>query len=178
MTLTNEDLKAMLPASIEANRQKYLEWLNYYMPLYEINTKERIATFISNIGVECDNFKKIKEDLYYSAERILEVFPSYFKNSKGIPDINLAKKYAKNPIALGSHVYSNRNGNGNEASQDGDNYRARGLMGVTWKTNYAELSKAVGEDFISNPELLESPKYAVLSACWYFKRFVIDRKIV
>ena len=47
MVLTNEDLKAMLPLSREVNIKKYIEWLNYYMPIYKIDTDERIAAFYS-----------------------------------------------------------------------------------------------------------------------------------
>ena len=38
MKITNEFLKEVMPQSTEANRQKYLEWLNYFMPKYAIDS--------------------------------------------------------------------------------------------------------------------------------------------
>ena len=139
MILTNEDLKAMLPLSREVNIKKYIEWLNYYMPIYKINTDERIAAFIANIGVESGN-------LIYNKE-----------------------------IASGA-AYEGRKDLGNIQKGDGKRFKGRGLIQITGRYNYTLISEDVGEDFISNPELLETPKYAVLSACWYFKKFVIDKK--
>lgn len=53
MTLiTNNQLKQIYPFSSEKNRQKYLPYLDEYMPLYEINTKQRMAAFLAQIGHE------------------------------------------------------------------------------------------------------------------------------
>ena len=141
MKITNDFLKEVMPASTEANRLKYLDWFNYYLPLYKIDTDERIAAFFANIAVESGN-------LLYSEE-----------------------------IASGK-AYEGRKDLGNINEGDGIKFKGRGLIQITGRNNYAILSKDTGEDFVKNPELLQSPKYAVLSACWHFKKYVIDRKIV
>ena len=43
------------------------------------------------------------------------------------------------------------------------------LIQITGRHNYTEMSKDLGEDFVTNPELVATPKYAVLSACWFWK---------
>ncbi|PXV69246.1 putative chitinase [Dysgonomonas alginatilytica] len=52
MALTNNQLKQMYPFSSEKNRLKYLSYLNEFMQLYEINTQQRIAAFLAQIGHE------------------------------------------------------------------------------------------------------------------------------
>ena len=45
MKITNEFLKEVMPQSTEANRQKYLEWLNYFMPNIDIDSDKQVAAF-------------------------------------------------------------------------------------------------------------------------------------
>lgn len=73
-------------------------------------------------------------------------------------------------IASGD-AYDTRADLGNTPQKDGDGrkYKGRGLIQITGKFNYELLSDALGCDFISHPELLSTPKYAVLSACWFWK---------
>ena len=60
-------------------------------------------------------------------------------------------------------------GNTPEKDGDGQRYKGRGLIQITGKTNYKAASKALGVDFIANPDKLEEPKYAVASALWYWQ---------
>ncbi|QIK55024.1 glycoside hydrolase family 19 protein [Dysgonomonas sp. HDW5B] len=52
MMITNNQLKQIYPFSTESNRQKYLPYLNEFMSLYNIHTKDRIAAFLAQIGHE------------------------------------------------------------------------------------------------------------------------------
>ena len=70
-------------------------------------------------------------------------------------------------LASGS-AYEGRTDLGNVEIGDGVTFKGRGLIQLTGRANYAAISKALGIDFVSNPELLETPKYATLSACWFW----------
>ena len=164
MKITNDFLKEVMPQSTEANRQKYLEWLNYFMPIYNIDSDDEIAAFVAQIGHESQSFNRVKENLNYSSKRLLDVFPKYFPN-KATADL-----YANKPKEIGNRVYANRMGNGNEKSGDGYKYSGKGLIMNTGKAEYATLSKEMGEDLITYPELLETPKYAVWSACIFWNK--------
>lgn len=131
---------------------------------YEINTKLRKAHFLSQIMHESNGFKAKEENLNYSAEGLLKIFPKYF------PDKSIATTYARHPEAIASRVYANRLGNGDEGSREGWKYRGRGFVQITGKENYQKASKALSADFINNPELLSQDKYAMLSAGWFWDK--------
>lgn len=64
--------------------------------------------------------------------------------------------------------YEGRVDLGNTQPGDGFRYRGRGLIQVTGRSNYAAASKALKCDFLANPDKLEEPHYAALSAGWYW----------
>lgn len=59
-------------------------------------------------------------------------------------------------------------GNTPEDDGDGERLKGRGLIQITGTYNYKSLSKEFGIDFLANPELLEQPLYASLSAGWFW----------
>lgn len=70
-------------------------------------------------------------------------------------------------IASGK-AYEGRKDLGNTTPGDGVKYKGRGLIQLTGKANYAQLSKAFEYDFVADPLKLEDPLYASLSAGWYW----------
>jgi putative chitinase len=59
---------------------------------------------------------------------------------------------------------------GNTTPGDGAKYKGRGFIQITGKGNYAGVSKAIGVDVVSNPELLEQPEAAAKAVVWFFKQ--------
>lgn len=57
---------------------------------------------------------------------------------------------------------------GNTEPGDGPKYKGRGLIQVTGRYNYNQFSKLMGLDLINNPELLEEPLNATLSAGYFW----------
>ncbi len=127
---------------------------------FGITTNLRLAHFLAQCALESMNFTATVENLNYSAQRLLQVFPKYFKNV----DVNA---YARNPQKIGSRVYANRMGNGDEASGDGFKYRGRGYIQLTGKNNYQSFTNHIGEDCIANPDLVAT-KYPLASAGFFF----------
>lgn len=70
-------------------------------------------------------------------------------------------------IASGK-AYEGRKDIGNIQPGDGVKYKGRGVIQITGRTNYTQLSKDFGVDFINQPDLLETPRYGVLSAGWFW----------
>lgn len=59
-------------------------------------------------------------------------------------------------------------GNTPEDDGDGERYKGRGLIQITGTTNYRNLSKFFGQDFLAHPELLEGAVWATMSAGWFW----------
>lgn len=127
---------------------------------FGITTNLRLAHFLAQCALESAGFTATVENLNYSAQRLLQVFPKYFK---GV-DVNA---YARNPQKIGSRVYANRMGNGDEASGDGFKYRGRGYIQLTGKSNYQSFTNHIGEDCVANPDLVAT-KYPLASAGFFF----------
>lgn len=53
-------------------------------------------------------------------------------------------------------------------------YHGRGFLQNTWKSAYANLSRELDVDLVSNPDLLEQPKYAAKAAMWFWKRHELN----
>jgi len=143
---------------------KWLAPLEAVFAKYNMNTPERQAAFIGQCMHESGNFKTLQENLNYSADRMHIVWPSRF------PTLDSAKPYDRNPEKIANKVYSNRMGNGNEASGEGYKYRGRGLIQLTGKDNYVNAAKALDADLVNNPELVSEPKYAALTAGWFWNK--------
>ena len=133
------------------------------LPEYEINTIPRVAMFLAQCGHESADFKILKENLNYRAETLLKVFPRYFSS------INVAKQYAHQPEKIANRVYSNRMGNGNEASGDGFRFCGRGLIQLTGKANYSAFAESIETPLEEIPDYLLTFEGAVQSACWFWE---------
>lgn len=83
-------------------------------------------------------------------------------------------RYAEE-IASGA-AYEGRKDLGNTFAGDGKRFKGRGLIQITGRSNYAQISKAFGVDFINNPQLLATPEYAVKSACWWWYNRKLNEK--
>lgn len=129
---------------------------------YQINTNLRLAAFLAQVAHESMCFKRLEENLYYSAKGLLATFPKHFNAEQ-------AKQYERMPHLIAARAYANRMGNGDEASMDGWKYRGRGLIQITGKENYARCGKELGLLLLDEPDLLCVAKYAALSAGWFWK---------
>ena len=130
---------------------------------FNITNHLRLSHFLSQCAHESGNFKFLTENLNYSADGLLKIFPKYFK------DKATADAYARKPEKIGSRVYANRMGNGDEASGDGFKFRGRGYIQLTGKDNYKQFGAFVGEDLVANPDLVAT-KYPLTSAAFFFDK--------
>jgi len=130
---------------------------------FGINTPLRLAHFLAQCGHESGGFRLTQENLNYSAKGLNGIFKKYF------PTEAAAAPYNRNPQKIANKVYSNRMGNGTEASGDGYKFRGRGYIQLTGKENYTAFGKSISVDMTINPDLVAS-QYALLSAAWFFTK--------
>jgi putative chitinase len=79
----------------------------------------------------------------------------------------LNESYARQPEKIAARVYASRMGNGDESSKEGFKFRGRGYIQLTGKANYTNFTKFIGEDCVSNPDLVAT-KYPLASAAFFF----------
>jgi len=141
---------------------KWLAPLEETFAKYDISTPVRQACFIGQCAHESGNFKTLQENLNYSAEGLMKTWPSRF------PTKEMADQYARNPAKIAGKVYNGRLGNTSE--EEASQFLGRGLIQLTGKENYANCGTALGIDFVGNPNFLIEPKYAALSAGWFWNK--------
>lgn len=159
--LTAEQVAAATGATLD-DAQLFLPFLQGTCKAYDITSPHRLSAFLAQAGHESGGLSRLEENLNYSVEALMRVWPSRFLTKE------IAQNYARRPEALANFVYANRMGNGDEASGDGWKYRGKGLIQLTGKDNHHLCGVALGEDFITHPERLLLPVNAALSAGWFW----------
>jgi putative chitinase len=140
-----------------------LNELGDVMKQFNITNSFRLTHFLAQVAHESGNFKHVRENLNYSTEGLLKVFPKYF-------DKNTAPLYARKPEQIANIVYESRMGNGNRNSGDGWRFRGRGYLQLTGRTNYKAFSDHIGDvNIMINPDLIAT-KYPLTSAGWFFEK--------
>jgi putative chitinase len=172
-------LQKLIAAGVKANvAETWLPFVQQACDRYQINTRNQEAAFIAQCAHESGGFTMLEENLNYSAATMSVVWPKRFaelgpdgkpKKDKGK---NIPNKFAlalhRKPEMIANVVYANRMGNGPTESGDGWRHRGMGLKQLTGKDNQKRCGDALGVDFIKSPELLLTPKYAALSAAWFW----------
>ena len=158
--MTLEQFKAILGNNPYADH--WYEALNKLLPDYEINTPQRIASFLAQCGHESANFTALQENLNYKAESLSRVWPSKFP-------ADVAAQYAHNPEAIANRAYASRMGNGDESSGDGWRYCGRGLIQLTGKSNYQAFADSLEMNVEDVPAYLATFEGAAQSACWFWE---------
>ncbi len=133
--------------------------------LYDITTPARLCAFLAQVSHESQGFTRTVENLNYSADRLLEVFPSHFTPEQ-------ARECQHKAAAIGNRAYGGRLGNIHP--NDGSVFRGRGLIMVTGRTNYEAVTELLHERLSSVPDLgvmpgiLAEPKWAAYSAAAFW----------
>lgn len=173
-------LEKLVAAGVRANvSEQWLQPIQEACNKFGIDTKNQEAAFIAQCAHESGGFTMLEENLNYRAAVMAVCWPKRFaeldaqgKPKKDAQGKNIPNKFAlaleRKPELIANSVYSARMGNGPLESGDGWKYRGRGLKQLTGKDNYKRCGPAIGVDLVNNPELLIQPKYAALSAAWFW----------
>uniref|UniRef100_A0AAU7PEW1 Tail fiber protein n=1 Tax=Burkholderia phage vB_BgluM-SURPRISE13 TaxID=3159457 RepID=A0AAU7PEW1_9VIRU len=132
------------------------------MPKYGITSPNQQAALLGNIEHE-SGFQPISENLNYKPSQLMKLWPNRF------PTETQAQQVAsQGPQGIANNIYGGRMGNTD--ANDGWDYRGRGPLQITGKSNYAAVSKAMGKDIVNDPDkLITDPQAAADSALAYWK---------
>ena len=123
---------------------------------------ERGAHLLGQVVHESGTFRYTRENLNYSVEAMMKVWPNRF------PTEESAKPFAKNPKALAENVYFGRMGN--DTKEKASAYIGRGFLQLTGYNNVRSFASDMRvPEVLDNPQLLEED-YAMDTALWFFKK--------
>jgi len=128
-------------------------------PKYGVTSPLAIAHFMGQASEECGQGLEMIENMSYSAQRLLEVFPKHFTPS-------MAARCAHNQRMIADIAYGGRMGNAPPPSDDGFRFRGAGLSQVTGRDGYEALQKILAKngadfDILQNPELIIDPAHTL-----------------
>jgi putative chitinase len=120
-----------------------------------------MVEFLAQCAHETANFNRLEENLMYSAERLMQVWPKRF------PNLTIASQYAMSPHKLANFVYGGRMGN--HGPHDGWNYRGRGMPMVTGLDNYKRVARLLNDPAIilCPDKLCTKGTAAMAGAAWW-----------
>lgn len=158
--MTVEELKQIMPGTTRG--AVFLGPLLKAMAEFGIESVRQRAAFIASVGHETGYLSVFDENLNYSAERLMVVWPKRF------PTLDSTRGYARNPVALANKVYANRMGNGDEKSGNGWAHRGSGGIQLTGKGNHSQCGKHFGIPLEEVGDWLRTPNGAMRSAAWFY----------
>ena len=148
------------------HRDDWKEWYDSMceiLPLWGVDTVERVAGFIAQCGHESGGFRVLSENLNYSAKALNTIFPKYFRRAG-----RDANEYHRQPEKIANVIYANRMDNGDASSGDGWTFRGGGILQLTGRYNYTQFGKAVEKTAEEAVEYVRTKKGALDSACWFW----------
>jgi len=163
--------------------------LNAHLAFYKLDTPLRRTHFFAQILQETGENLKIEEGFHYSATGLQQTYRFFrdnpdkaaahgYKIKEGGLKANGCALCRVDYQAVANFAYGGRMNNGTAASGDGWKYRGRGLKQLTGKANYQDLQKwhelnqaqwpEDRSNFLEQPDLLLSMKYAARSAAFFW----------
>ena len=134
----------------------------------DIDTRLRVAYFLTQVMTETGGLRRLDENLNYSAKRLTQVF----SNRVITPD--RAAALAGRPQEIANWVYRNRLGNGGPESGDGWSYRGSGYIQLTGRTNFRMRGEEIGLPLEEQPDLAREPAEGLRAATAYWKSRLIN----
>jgi putative chitinase len=145
------------------------DWKDWYhemlevLPLWEVDTIERVAGFIAQCGHESGGFRVLTENLNYSASALNKIFGKYFVRAGRDP-----QPYHRQPEKIANVIYASRMDNGDTASGDGWRFRGGGILQLTGRYNYTQFAKEMEISPEEATDYVRTKKGALDSACWFW----------
>jgi len=202
--VTVEELKKIFTQADDDTLMKVATTYSKYMKDLKMNTCWNKAHFFAQAVVESGKGFKLKQgegmnyladDLYLGRwnekkKKYITIF-SYFKNHKDeaykygriekIKDNKKVVTQTANEEAIANRVYANRIGNKGIDSGDGWNFRGKGCIQLTGRTNYENANKYTlkyeNADIVRDSDLVAKDiKIAVLSSMAFFDMYGVNKK--
>lgn len=133
----------------------------------DITTHLRMTHFLAQALHEAGGFRILRENMNYSAKRMLEIFG--VGNHSAAVTASEAATLAHHPDDIAERVYDLGNPRkarelGNTKPGDGFLYRGNGILQTTGRGNHKRMGAAAGVNFEGDPDLVTDPAHALKPA--------------
>jgi predicted chitinase len=149
MPVTFDQLRKIYTHAPAERLQHYLDPLNAAMDEGRINTPERIAAFLAQIGHESMELRYMEEVWGPTATQLK------YERPKGAPLATVK------PFPLWQRL-------GNTEPNDSFRFRGSGPIQLTGRSNFRIAGKALGLDLENNPDLARTPAVGFRLAVWFW----------
>jgi putative chitinase len=188
--ITKQQMKDMFTTAADADIDEARKAFNECYEKFSVNRCVRKAHLFAQILTEVGTgMKSPAESLDYSAENLkrkaddpkhkLKKGPfKYFRDNPAEADLyGRTDAHAADQQAIANRAYANRTdiGNGDIASGDGWNFRGKGFIQLTGKSNYQAVQTHIdakypgsGVDIIAKPADILTPRGGMISAMGYW----------
>lgn len=167
--ITVGDLQAIANSRTRSRAPKEIaDAFNKYAAQYGVTSQRAIAQALANFSVETGGFRRLDENMNYSAKRLRQVWPKRFKT------MAKAKQYERNPQKLANYVYGGRLGNKGRANA-GWLYRGSGPGQVTGYDNFLKVEIETGMPVTKNPDLLRQSDEGMKAALILWRNWDLSR---
>lgn len=170
-------LSQIFTAASAEHLQSIVSEINENIVSYKLDTALRTSHFFAQVREEIGNSARFTESLNYSPAGLSATFSYFARNPEEAQAYGRVDGRHADQEAIANRAYADRNGNGDLASGDGWRYKGRGLKMTTGRANYRDLRDSYhlvweGEapDFVADPDLLATARYAVQSAVFFWIR--------
>lgn len=125
-----------------------------------IKTPLEAAHFMAQISHECGGGTIVRENMNYSAKRLMEIF-GVGKHSAKVTQEE-ANRLAGHSEQIAERVYGLGNPSkarelGNTQPGDGYKFRGNGMLQLTGRASHKRIGEMIGVDLEGHPEMLENP---------------------
>lgn len=173
--LTGDRLSSVFSAADADKLSAIARELDLRVVSGQIDTRERLVHFLSQMRQEAGSDAQLVENLNYKPSSLRATF-RYFADHPDAADRygRVEGDHPADQIAIANLAYANRNGNGDAATGDGWTYRGRGLFHLTGRGHYRDFTEwhettfGGGIDFEAEPDLASEPMYAARSAIFFW----------
>lgn len=159
--LTFEEIKKISPKS-DDDLARALAEAARELDEAGINTRLRLAHFVSQVMTETGGLSRLDENMNYSYETLLRVF------SRRTISEPKAREIARKPVEIANWVYGERLGNRGRETQDGWNFRGSGFIQLTGRANFRDRGAEIGLPLEANPDMARQAREGLLAAIAYW----------
>lgn len=142
---------------------------------FDIINPIAIAQFLSQTAHESGKYKSTSENLNYKVQALMGLFGRHriseddCKRFGRIDGVQQANQEAIANVIYGGEF--GRKNLGNTEEGDGWKFRGAGYIQLTGRSNFSAFAQAIdAPEIMENPRLVCEPKYAALSAAWFWHK--------